>query len=130
MGQQQLLLIVIGVIVVGFAIIVAINLLSAEQVSGNRDAVVNDLSNIAAMAHKYYSTPSSAGGGGYSFANYTLPASMVSDANGAYSILTAGTATGITMQGVGNQIASGSNYVTVQIFVRVPPLTDSVAVVY
>jgi Tfp pilus assembly protein PilE len=130
MGQQQLLLIVLGVIIVGIAIVVGINLFNSNSVSSNRDAVISDLNNIASMAHAYYQKPAASGGGGYSYANYSIPTSMNSDANGTYTISTAGSATGITFQGVGTQIASGSNYVKVQIFVKVPPLADSVAVVY
>lgn len=129
MGQQQLLLIVLGVIIVGIAIVVGINLFNANSVSGNRDSVVSDLNNLAAMAHEYYNKPSSLGGGGSSYANYTIPNNLASDANGAYTISTAGSATGITFQGVGTQIASGTNYVTAQIFVRVPPLADFVAII-
>jgi Tfp pilus assembly protein PilE len=130
MGQQQLLLIVLGVIIVGIAIVVGINLFNANSISSNRDAVISDLNNLAALAHEYYSKPTAMAGGGSSFANYTIPSTLASDANGAYTIATAGSATGITFQGVGIQIASGSNYVTAKIFVKVPPLADSVAVVY
>jgi hypothetical protein len=130
MGQQQILLIVLGVIIVGIAIVVGINLFNASAISSNRDAVINDLSNLAVQAHNYYSKPTSIGGGGNSFVNYTIPTALASTANGTYTIVTAGTATGITFQGVGNQIASGSNYVTAQIFVNVPPLVDSTAVIY
>jgi Tfp pilus assembly protein PilE len=129
MGQQQLLLIVLGVIIVGIAIVVGINLFNANSISSNRDAVISDLNNLAALAHEYYSKPTAMAGGGSSFASYVIPTGLGSNANGAYTIATAGSATGITFQGVGTQIVSGSNYVTAKIFVRVPPLVDSVAVV-
>ena len=80
MGQQQLLLIVPGVIIVGIAIVVGINLFNANSVSGNRSYVVSDLNNLAAMAHEYYDGRSSLGGGGSSYANYTIPNNLASDA--------------------------------------------------
>jgi len=46
MGQQQLLLIVLGVIVVGIAVIVGINLFTVNAVSSNRDGVTADLTNL------------------------------------------------------------------------------------
>ena len=67
MGQQQLLLIVLGVIVVGIAVVVGINLFNANAVSSNRDGVVSDLNNLGAMAQQYYKKPSSMGGGGNTF---------------------------------------------------------------
>ncbi len=132
MGQQQLLLIVLGVIIVGIAIVVGINLFNANSISSNRDGVISDLNNLAAMAHEYYSKPTAMGGGGSSYVNFTMPTGLSSNANGAYTIATAGTGatSTITFQGVGTQIVTGSNYVTAKIFVKVPPLVDSIAVVY
>jgi hypothetical protein len=135
MGQQQLLLIVLGVIIVGIAIVVGINLFNANSISSNRDAIVSDLNNLAAMAHEYYSKPTAMGGGSSgsssSYVNFTMPTGLSSNANGAYTILTPGAGTGatstITFQGVGTQIVTGSNYVTEVILVKVPPLADSCA---
>ena len=49
MGQQQLLLIVLGVIVVGIAVVVGINLFNANATAANRDGVISDLNNLSAM---------------------------------------------------------------------------------
>ena len=129
MGQQQHLLIVLGVIIVGIAIVVGINLFNANAVSSNRDAVISDLNNLAAMAHQYYMKPGTMGGGGNSYLNFAMPTGLSSNANGTYSILTAGSSTGIVFQGVGTQLV-GTNKVTAKINVVVPPLADSVIVVY
>ena len=129
MGQQQLLLIVLGVIIVGIAIVVGINLFNANAVSSNRDAVISDLNNLAAMAHQYYMKPGTMGGGGNSYLNFAMPTGLSSNANGTYTISTAGSSTGIVFQGVGTQLV-GSNKVTAKINVVVPPLADSVIVVY
>ena len=48
MGQQQLLLIILGVIIVGIAIAVGISMFSSGSVQANRDGIVNDLNNLAA----------------------------------------------------------------------------------
>ncbi len=103
MGQQQLLLIVLGVIIVGIAIVVGINLFQASAVQANRDAVVADLNNLAAQAQQYYKKPTSLGGGGNSFVGFSIPTGMSSNANGTYTISTAGTATSIVFQGVGTE---------------------------
>ncbi len=135
MGQQQLLLIVLGVIIVGIAIVVGINLFNANSVSANRDAVIADLNNLAAQAHQYYIRPTSMGGGGNSFLNFAIPAGFNSNANGTYTISTAGSATSITFQGVGTaKVPGSSNFVTMQLEVVGPnatsPKADSVMTVY
>ncbi len=103
MGQQQLLLIVLGVIIVGIAVVVGIQVFTASSSSSNQDAVISDLQNIAANAQQWYRKPTGMGGGGNSFVGYAIPSSMDTTANGVYTIKTAGTATTIIFQGVGNQ---------------------------
>jgi len=102
-GQQQLLLIVLGVIIVGIAIVVGINLFQASAIQSNRDAIVADLNNLASQAQMYFKKPTSLGGGGNSFVGFTIPTGMGSNANGTYTIATAGTATTIVFQGVGTE---------------------------
>jgi len=67
MGQQQLLLIILGVIVVGIAVVVGITMFQDNAVSANRDAVTNDLVNLGARAQQFYRRPISLGGGQNSF---------------------------------------------------------------
>jgi hypothetical protein len=64
MGQQQLLLIVLGVIIVGIAIAVGISMFKSSAVDANRSAVASDLANLASKAQRYYRTPVELGGGG------------------------------------------------------------------
>ena len=63
MGQQQLLLIVLGVIIVGVAVITAIILFRASAVENKRDLILNELMNIAMMAQEYNKKPTILGGG-------------------------------------------------------------------
>jgi len=85
MGQQQLLLIVLGVIIVGIAVVVGINLFNANAEESAKDGVVSDCTNVGAMAQQYYKKPTSMGGGGNSFAGFTVPTNLVTTANGTYS---------------------------------------------
>ena len=108
MGQQQLLLIILGVIVVGIAVIVGITMFQDNAISANRDAVVNDLVNLGARAQQYYRRPVSLGGGGNSFVGITADAaglaklsSQPSNSNGTFSILTAGDANQVVVRGIG-----------------------------
>jgi hypothetical protein len=94
MGQQQLLLIVLGVIVVGIAVVVGINLFNANAVSTNRDGVVSDLNTLGAMAQQHLKKPLSMGGGGQTFTGagatppqpFEIPVQLDTTANGTYAI--------------------------------------------
>ncbi len=101
MGQQQLLLIVLGVIIAGIAVVVGINLFSSSAAESNRTAVISDLHHIAHLAQSYYKRPVSYGGGSGSFTGFVIPTPLVSTLDGEFSVSTAGTATQITIQGIG-----------------------------
>ena len=125
MGQQQLLLIVLGVIVVGIAVVVGINLFNANAISANRDAVVSDLNNLGAMAQQYYKKPASMGGGANTFTNWTIPTGLDSTANGTYTISVA--AQTVTIVGLGTE--KGNDKTTaVKATATVTPTAITVAV--
>ena len=68
MGQQQLLLIVLGTIVVGTAVVVGINMFTIGAVNAERDALIMDVNRVAASAASYWRKPAALGGGARSFA--------------------------------------------------------------
>jgi Tfp pilus assembly protein PilE len=130
MGQQQLLLIILGVIVVGIAVAVGITMFQDNAVSANRDAVVNDLVNLAARAQQYFRRPTSLGGGQNSFNGLSADATGLKklvntnaspwiNANGSYAIITAGTDSMVVVEGTGTEIGNdGSGKVKVTMEVR------------
>jgi len=85
MGQQQLLLIVLGVIIVGIAIVVGINLFNANAEESTKDGVVSDCTNLGAMAQQYYKKPTSMGGGGNAFTGWVIPPSLAATSYGTYA---------------------------------------------
>jgi hypothetical protein len=85
MGQQQLLLIILGVIIVGIAIAVGLSLFSAQSIQSNRDAVINDLNNLAAQAYQYRIRPVSMGGGQGDYSSFAIPTKMRTNENATYS---------------------------------------------
>ena len=87
MGQQQMLLIIVGVIIVGISIAVGIVLFGADSVSSNRDALVNDLNNISANAYQYRTRIISMGGGGGKYTNYTIPVKMRTNDDGIFTVV-------------------------------------------
>jgi hypothetical protein len=106
MGQQQLLLIVLGVIVVGIAVVVGINLFNANAVSSNRDGVIADLNNLGSMAQQYWRKPSAMGGGNRTFTGWTIPTQTDTTPNGVYAATIA--AQSITIAGTGTEMNAGS----------------------
>ena len=70
MGQQQLLLIVLGVIIVGIAVVVGINLFNANAEESAKDTLVSEGTNLGAMAQQYFKKPVALGGGGNSFTGF------------------------------------------------------------
>ena len=88
MGQQQLLLIVLGVIIVGIAIAVGVTMFKSSAIDSNRQAVISDLVNFASKAQRYYRTPTELGGGSQSFDSFYLSPVDTGNANGSYSVTT------------------------------------------
>lgn len=109
MGQQQLLLIVLGVIIVGIAIVVGINLFNANAEESTKDTLVSEGTNLGAMAQQYFKKPVALGGGGNSFQGFGLAPSPTSpgqllptnltDTPAANWVIGAGSATQIIITG-------------------------------
>jgi hypothetical protein len=121
MGQQQLLLIVLGVIIVGVAVITAIILFRANAIENKRDIIMQEAMNIAVLAQEYYKKPIVLGGGGGSFTNWKMPPKMNQTAAGNYTSNIQDQE--ITLVGTGNEVVNGTDSVTVQIIV----FSDSLA---
>ena len=64
MGQQQLLLLVLGIVIVGLAVVVGINAFGENQKRANADALVNDGLRIASDLQAYALKPAQFGGSG------------------------------------------------------------------
>jgi Tfp pilus assembly protein PilE len=120
MGQQQLLLIILGVIVVGIAVAVGITMFTDNAISANRDAVTNDLVNLASRAQQFYRRPASMGGGEGAFTGLTLDklTTKPSNSNGNYSLGTVA-AGSVTLTGKGREKVNASD--TVEVSMRVTP---------
>jgi len=106
MGQQQLLLIVLGVIVVAIAVVVGFNMFNSNAISSNRDSLVSDLNNLGTMAQEYWRKPSAMGGGDRSFTGFTIPSHTDTTPNGTYAATVA--AQSMTIVGTGNEKFNGS----------------------
>lgn len=81
MGQQQLLLIVLGTIIVGVAVVVGINMFTIGAINSERDALILDINTVAASAASYWRKPAALGGGARSFVGVSDITSFGSDSS-------------------------------------------------
>jgi hypothetical protein len=102
MGQQQLLLIVLSIIITGIAIVVGINMFGTSAAQANREAVLQDAVTIASRAQEWYRKPAVLGGGDRSFTNVNLVAlgMPATTANGTFAIVGNDSAATVTGTGV------------------------------
>ena len=105
MGQQQLLLIVLGVIIVGIAVVVGINLFNANAEESAKDTLVSEGTNLGALAQQFYKKPVALGGGGNSFTTsngaaqeFTIPTRLDTTASAVWTVVN--TPTTATFSGV------------------------------
>jgi hypothetical protein len=120
MGQTQLLLVILAVILVGVAIFVGVSMFSANAVENTRSAIMTDLHAFGGKALTYYWKPATQGGGNKSFNGVTIGqiAAMGENPNARYYIESAQDDNCVIV-GVGKIVASDGDSVTVRM--RVSP---------
>ncbi|KAF0152877.1 MAG: hypothetical protein FD143_805 [Ignavibacteria bacterium] len=116
LGQQQLLLIVLGILVVGMAVFVGISLFRASAIESKRAIITNELVNLAAMAQQYYLKPSSLGGGNRKFTGWVIPPELLNTAAGHYTVNIFQDSAIIS--GIGNEVVTNNDSLKMQINVR------------
>ena len=123
MGQQQLLLIVLGVIIVGVSIIIGINLFTASAAEAKRNNITDELVNLASLAQQHFRKPLTMGGGNRAFDNshggvtWSIPPSLVTTGNGWYGIQSI-SSNEIIILATGNEVVTGNDSVKVQITIE------------
>ncbi len=125
MGQQQLLLILLGILVVGVAIIVGINYFRANAIEAKRNNVTNELVNLASIAQQYYMKPKALGGGARSFLGWSIPQELLVTSNGSYKATV--TKDSVILIGTGNEVVTNNDSVRVKM--SVAPTTFKTTVV-
>jgi hypothetical protein len=86
MGQSQILIIAISVLIIGIAILAGAGFFSDDEIEANKKAMINDVNHVAMNAVRYYRRIGALGGGGYSYMGYALPRGYQSNLNGRYSV--------------------------------------------
>ena len=86
MGQQQILLIVLSIILVGISVSVGITMFKSYALTANQDAIIYDIINIASDAYQYRLKPSMLGGGNGTFKDFKLANGFGNNANAKYEV--------------------------------------------
>lgn len=120
MGQQQLLLIVLGILVVGLAIIIGISVFRANAIDQKRNYLIHECMTLGSIAQKYWLKPSALGGGNQSYLNWEIPPSLTTTEAGTFSIENQEQNL-ISIIGTGNEVVTGNDTIKVQITVPSPP---------
>ena len=132
MGQHQLLLIVLGLIIVGLAIVVGINLFKSNAIDVKRDALINDCLSIATLAQQHFKKPGPIGGGNNSFdgsgggSTWSIPSQLTSNANGWFQIISISRRE-IVIRATGNEVVTGND--SVQVSVTITPDSITAAII-
>jgi type II secretory pathway pseudopilin PulG len=108
MGQQQLLLTILVIIIVGVATVVAINTMQNARTESNETSVRQDILMILNDARVYYQKPAGLGGGGKSFddisKNHILSVEPDNE-NGTYEISGSGNSVTVDGDGANDEVA-------------------------
>ena len=115
MGQQQLLLVILAIIIVGVAVALSISLFRQNAIDSKRDLLLNECINLANMAQSYYKKPAMLGGGGNSFEGWSIPIEMEVTATGWFSAEIKDDQLIIT--GTGNEVVTGNDSIKVKLTV-------------
>ena len=126
MGQQQLLLIILSVIVVGISISIGIILFSTNAIEQKRNEIINECALLASDAQLYYKKPRSLGGGGKAFTGWQVPAQYSTTEVGSFSAEVLSPEE-VKITGTGNEVITGTDSVKVEL--KVTPMLYQTTVI-
>jgi hypothetical protein len=102
-------------IIVGIAVVFSISLFRQRAIDSKRDLLINECGNLAMDAMKYYKKPSSFGGGGNTFAGWSIPEILRTTATGEYTETIFQDS--VLIIGTGNEVVNGTDSVKIQVSV-------------
>jgi len=99
-GQQQLLLIILGALIVGLAIYTGLQFFKVYQQNNERDVVLQQINVLVLDARKFAAKPTFLGGGNGNFAGYQPPNDLAN--TNRVRIYTGATAGAVIFTGFGS----------------------------
>lgn len=116
MGQQQLLLVVLSIVLVGIAVVVGINLFTANSIEQKRTEITSEGVQLASAAQMYYRKTVTYGGGGRTFTGWTVPRQYQPTAAGTFSATV--TAQEVIITCIGNEVVTAGVPIEVKVTVH------------
>ncbi len=114
MGQQQLLLIMLSVIVVGIAVVMGIVIFNTNTIEQGRNELINEATLLASKAQLYYRKAREFGGGGDSFTNWDIPQKMKKTEAGNFSASITSPKE-VIITATGNEVLTGGNPIKIEV---------------
>lgn len=105
MGIIGTVLMGLGVIVVGIAVVVAVNISNSSSDLALRDTMSSESMQLGAMAQQYFRKPMEMGGGGNSFHGWDVPQKLQTTTSAKYSLQQADDFS-VTIIGVGTELGT------------------------
>lgn len=102
MGQQQLLLIVLGALIVGMAVYAGLRVMDNINESSDRDQLITQMHYIIAEARKFAAKPTYLGGGEGTLTQFSAPQGMI--VTNRFRIYPSPSAGSLTLVGFGSVI--------------------------
>lgn len=119
MGQKQLLLIALAIIVVSIAAVVGINLFSSSATESDRDQIISVLTSLGSDAQAYYKKEKTYGGGSDTYIGWKIPESFKRHENRKKYIKANVKKNNVVLTGFGTEIGmNGKGKVKVKAVVR------------
>jgi len=115
----------LGVIIIGIALAVGLIMFNTNAIEQKRNEIINECTLLASEAQLYYRRLKEHGGGGRSFAGWTVPSKYASTEVG--TITAVASPTQVILTGTGNEVVTGSDSIKVQ--VTVYPNTISTVII-
>ena len=100
MGQQQLLLTVLGVVIIGISIRVGFRAVDAQYMQQSRDQLISHMQVVYANAEAFATRTKNQGGGAGTYTGFRLPKNMSQLISGTFTATVSGT-TSLTIVGTG-----------------------------
>ncbi|MBK8944125.1 MAG: hypothetical protein IPM32_02540 [Ignavibacteriae bacterium] len=116
MGQQQLLLILLGILVIGVAIFVGVELFTSNAIEQKRNEIINECTILASEAQLYYRKPKVYGGGGKSFVGWKIPREY-NKTEAGFFVQASVQPEEVIITGTGNELVTATDSVQIQMVV-------------
>lgn len=86
MGQSELLKIFLGIIIIGIALYVGLQLFSSNEIDADRNTMIVHFKDITANVMQYHARGTFAGGGGKTFTGYVLSDKLANTPTATYVV--------------------------------------------